>query len=392
MKGVSLVIKNQIEYLQSLVADGIIEQSEGKQKIYMLKEKEVLKVHNRAICKRSNGRHTTKVEEGDKLKQVTASTYEELICKLYDFYFGKLTATLETLYPKWVEFRITESSVKEKTIKENGYLWNAHLQGQPITKRPIKNLTPLDFIKFFRTLTKGRTMTRKRFNDMKSVVNGIYYYAIENDIVRHNPLLEINYQQFSYKPENNVVIPFTEEERLMMLEHVPDNDLYDLAIKLDFYLTLRIGELKGLRFDDIQGNFICIQRFVNDKNQIEDDVKGHTSYGIRLLPLTHECMKLIQKIRELNPNSEYLFFRDEKPLCTCTFNRRLKRYCTELGLMYRSSHKVRFATSSILYKNGVSIPELQNMLGHTTLAMTTHYLRNVIEKDTTCNKVQSIFG
>ena len=33
MKGVSLVIKNQIEYLQSLVADGTIDKSEGEQKI-----------------------------------------------------------------------------------------------------------------------------------------------------------------------------------------------------------------------------------------------------------------------------------------------------------------------------------------------------------------------
>lgn len=386
------MINKQIEYLQSLVSDGIIDTSEGKQKIYMIKEKEVLKVHTRSINQRSDGRYITKIKINDSSLQKSADTYKELIEKLYDFYFGILNATLEMLYPQWVDYRKNETSAKEKTIKENGFIWNAHLQGQSITKTPIRLLTPIDYIVFFRSLTKNREMTRKRFNDMKSVMNGILYYAIEKGIIIHNPLNEINYQQFSYKAEKNVTMPYTEEERLKMLNHVPDNDLYDLAIKLDFYLTLRIGELKGLRFDDIQGDFICVQRFVNDKNQIEDDVKGHTSSGIRWLPITDECMKIIDKIRELNPDSEYMFFRDDKPLCTCTFNRRLKKYCNELKIVYRSSHKIRFTTASILHKNGVSDTELQNMLGHSTLTMTQHYLKNVTSIIQTQAKVQSIFG
>lgn len=386
------MINKQIEYLQSLVADDIIDASEGKQKIYMLKEKEVLKVHTRSINQRSDGRYITKVKSNDTLLQKSADTYKELIEKLYDFYFGISNATLEMLYPQWVEYRKNETSVKAKSIKENGYLWNAHLQGQTITRKPIRTLTPTDYIAFFRTLTKGRTMTRKRFNDMKSIMNGILYYAIEKGIITHNPLNDINYTQFSYKPENTKIIPYTEEERQLMLNHVAENDLYALAIKLDFYLTLRIGELKGLRFDDIQGNFICIQRFVNDKGEIENDIKGHTSHGFRCLPITSECAKIIEKIRELNPDSEYMFFRNGKPLCTCTFNRRLKKYCIEIGIRYLSSHKIRFSTASILHKNGVSDTELQNMLGHSTLAMTQYYLKNVTSSMQTQAKVQSIFG
>ena len=178
----------------------------------------------------------------------------------------------------------------------------------------------------------------------------------------------------------------------MLLDYVQDKDLYALAIKLDFYLVLRIGELKGLRFDDIYGNSICVQRFVNDKNEIEEDIKGHTSHGIRWLPLTAECLKLIEKVKEINPDSEYLFFRDGKPLATCTFNRRLKKYCDELGIRYRSSHQIRFSTASILHKNGVSAPEMQGLLGHSTLAMTMHYLKDVVSQNETWDKINSVFG
>ena len=378
--------------MQSLISDGIIDSSEGIQKIQMLKEKKIQKVHNRAINQRKNGRYITKVEVDDSLIQISASTREELINKLYDHYFGIANVSLESLYPRWVKYRKTESSVKEKTIKENGYLWNAHLMGCPIIKRPIRTLTPTDFIKFFRSLTKDRKMTRKRFNDVKSVLNGLFYYAIELEVINHNPLLEINYGQFSYKPEKSKHLPFTEEERSRILAHVPEDDLYSLAILLDFHLTLRIGELKGLRFDDIQNDFICIQRFVNDKNEIENEIKGHTSHGFRWLPLTDECKRIIQKIKESNPNSDYLFFRDGKPLATCTFNRRMQKYCNELDIPYRPSHQIRFTNASLLLQKGVSAPEIQNMLGHSTLSMTQHYLKNIVPMNTTVEKVQKALG
>ena len=53
----------QIESLQGLVSGGIIEQSEGQLKIFMLKEKVVLEVHKRDICQRSDGRFITKVDK-----------------------------------------------------------------------------------------------------------------------------------------------------------------------------------------------------------------------------------------------------------------------------------------------------------------------------------------
>lgn len=349
MKGCDTINElKQIEHLQSLVADGIIDSAEGIVKIHMLKERKVQKVHKRAINQRSNGRYITKVQVEDSLIQISASTEESLINKLFDHYFGITNTSLESLYPRWIEYRKTESSVKEKTIKENIYLWNSHLKGCVIIKRPIRTLAPNDFIKFFRELTKGRAITRKRFNDIKSVLNGILYYSIELDIINHNPLLEINYGQFPYKPETPKYMPFTEEERARILAHITENDLYSLAIKLDFHLTLRIGELKGLRFDDIQNDFICIQRFVNDKNEIENEIKGHTSHGIRWLPLTDECKRIIQKIRELNLDSDYMFIQDGKPLATCTFNRRMQKYCKELNIPYRPSHQIRFANASLL--------------------------------------------
>jgi len=378
--------------LQNLVLDGIIGLSEGNQKIGMLKEKAVKEIHTYAICQRADGRYITKVGNQKPLQQKSAATYKELIDKLYDYYFGIRNSAFSNLFPCWIEYRRTEMSVKEKTIKEDIFMWNAYLKDREISQKPLKSLTVKDYISFFRSITKGREMTRKRFNNLKSVMNGILYFAIEKNIISHNPLLDINYQQFSFKPENNEIMPYTETERKMILDYLENDDLYSLAIKLFFHLTIRIGELRGLRFSDISNGFIRIQRIVNYKNIIENDVKGHTSSGLRWLPLPDEALKIIDNIRRINPDSDYMFFVNGSPITTSTFNRRLEKCCKDLGIQYRSSHKLRFSTASILYQNGMTVPELQGMLGHTTASMTNHYLRNVISGKETYEKVNHIFA
>ncbi len=222
-------------------------------------------------------------------------------------------------------------------------------------------------------------------------MNGILYLAVENEVIDHNCLRDINFRQFIFKAEENSIKPYTEEERLQIINHL-GNDFYSLAIMLDFHLVLRIGELKGLRWDDICGDFLYVQRFVDDQNEIIDDIKGHAKEGKRLMPLTPKAKEILEQVHLQNPNSEYIFIRNGQPLATVTFNRRLKKCCEELGIEYRSSHKLRFSTASILYKNGVEDTELQKLLGHTSLNMTHHYLRCLNPQEETASKMRAILG
>lgn len=387
--------KKQIELLQACISNGIMDALEGESKIYMQKEKAVDNKHKYAICKRTDGRFVTKVLLDGKKKQISACSREKLIEKLYEFYYGESNSTLESLYPLWIVYRREELGTIEKTIKEDTYLWKAHLKDTDIIRKPIRNLKQKDFKLFFRELTKNRTITKKRFNNLKSVVNNIYAFAIEKEIVEFNPLIGMDFGQFKFKSENKKKTTYTSDERNQIMEFVGEDDLYDLGIKLDFCLPLRIGELKGLRFDDVEGDSIQICRFVDDKHKVVDDIKGHASAGKRFIPLIPEAKRIISRIRELNPDSEYLFMVDleEKTfLTTVTFNRRLKKYCNALGIKYRSSHDLRFSVASILFKNGVTVPEIQEIIGHTTDSMTHHYLKNITSMDKTYEKMATIFA
>ena len=200
-----------------------------------------------------------------------------------------MNGSFRSLFPRWQSWRRSELLVTEKTLKEDFYIYSAFLVDHPLSSVPICSLTVKDYIDFFRFITRGRAITHKKFSNLKSVMNGILFYAVEQGIIDHNPLLDINYSQFKFKVVNSEVLPFSEEERFKIINYLPDDNIYDLAIKLMFYLTIRIGELKGLRFDDVEGNFIRISRFVNDQHEVVDHIKGYSSAGIRFLPLSPDA-------------------------------------------------------------------------------------------------------
>ena len=151
--------------------------------------------------------------------------------------------------------------------------------------------------------------------------------------------------------------------------------------------------IKGLKWADIDGDFIRIQRFIDDKNRVINSIKGNTADGIRSMPLTPATKAILSQVRKLQPDDqEFIFYRGDSPLATVTFNRHLKKCCDELGIEYRSSHKLRFSTASIMYKNGMEDTELQKLLGHTTLSMTRHYLCNITSTEETASKMAAILG
>lgn len=89
-------------------------------------------------------------------KSISSSTYEGLIDKLYDYFFGDNAATMYTYLETWMEWREKETSVSKKTIKENQFMWSSLLKDQDITLIPLKDLSAKDLIIYFRNITKGR--------------------------------------------------------------------------------------------------------------------------------------------------------------------------------------------------------------------------------------------
>lgn len=386
-----LNVNSSTRLLNSLAKNGMICESDfAELHIYMKKETKLKTVCDMTKIKErsSDGRFYIYINR----HQIVAPTYPKLIDKLYEIYFGRETLTMEDIFPNWMIWRRDTTKVKNKTLKENLFLWNSLYKDTQIVKKPIVSLTAQDFSIFFRIMTKDGNMTNKRFSDGKSVLNSIYDYAIEMGFVPLNPIKIVSYKNLNFKPINFISNVYTLEERKKLLDllSTKNDDIYSLAIQLNFNIIARIGELKDFMWSDINDKYIRIQGQLLEEQTMNDDltfntrthnhvdyVKGRTSDGFRNIPLTPKARDIIEKIKELNPDGEFILMYEGKPLTTLTFNRHLKAFCKEAGVTYRSSHKIRFCVASAMYEKGVPATKLQKLLGHSNLAMTLKYFKDI---------------
>lgn len=300
--------------------------------------------------------------------------------------------SLQKLYEEWMIYRRDNTATSPKTLQENANDWNKFFYGTELATMPARNIKPVIITHFFRNLTKTREYTYKSISNARSVLNGIMYYAIEEEILQHNPVSNVNFRQFPYKAVDNSADVFTKDDVTKLLKYLePIEEIYSLAIQLDFYLFIRIGELKVLRWDSIdwtnktiylheQG---VIERQLNDdltfntrEVRISSQMKGHTSQGFRVEYLTEDAIEILQKAKKLNPDGEYVFMPDGHFMSTDRFNRKLKEYCSKCGIEYHSSHKIRFYNASTAY-NVKNLTTISKLMGHSQVSTTLHYLRNV---------------
>lgn len=401
---------NNISYLQDLFKYAKLESDETLKKIEIMMRKNFLEEKHKFkiyYLEKENSYRTYVPDESkkDNRRPIKRRSKEELEKALVDFYIQKEKAenrdniTLGELYEEWLIFRRDYTAVKSKTIYENMCEWNKFFRDTELPKMRIKDIKPITLIRFFRRITKDRTITHKRLSNARSVLNGIMNYAIEEEIIEFNPVREINLKSFTYKPvENQQDNVFSMDDTVTLLTHLKDiNEPYALAIQLSFYLFIRIGETKAIRKEDINFEERTVylhsqalsERELNDdltfssrKVKISNQMKGNTSKGYRKQYLTDEALNVIRKAIELNPDGEFLFEPYGRVMTTNRFNNYLKKYCSECGITYHSSHKIRFYNASTAYNNGVALTDLARLMGHSQTATTLHYLRNVSNNDT----------
>lgn len=382
------------ELLQYLIADGILSEEDIAAKKQSMNINKVKKVHPFAISKRKDGRYITKVLHDNGKKQINGKSEQELFQKLYDFYFPVTAPTLQELFEQWMIYRRDNTATKKKTLLESKNEWNKFFAKSELADSPIDKIKPVHILRFFRNLTKNREYTQKRISNARSVLNGIMTYAIEEELISHNPVSEVNFRQFTYKPVENQDDVFSIEDAVKLLTYLENiMEPYALAIRLDFNLLIRIGELKALRWDDVDFNekTIYIHQQCLIEREMDDDLnfqsrstiissqmKGYTSYGFRKQPLTPEAIHILELAKQLNPTGAYIFMPSNRLMTTDSFNRRLKKYCKEAGVTYHSSHKIRFYTASTAY-NGDNLTTVSRLMGHSNVETTMHYLRDTLK-------------
>lgn len=309
------------------------------------------------------------------------------------------TLTMRILYPRWLEYRLAMKEVKPQTIIRIKKDWVRYYENNPIVDMPLNGLTS-DFLQsWINDMISIHKMGRHQFGNFSLIIRRIFTYAYNEGLISNNPFDRVyvkwsglhkeertpDAEQVFKKPEQETYINFCWSKYHKSAQFV--QVFVPLAIIFDFYTGLRCCELSAVKFSDISGGLLKVQRMVEyNTREIVPRLKDDEDY--RYVPLIPEAVAVLEEVKRKRqemglPVNGYVFAIDE-PINTYTQIQKLTRgYCKSLNMAPRSPHDIRRTYVSNLIDAKFDILTIMKYAGHknasTTMGSYAFAVREALE-------------
>ncbi len=387
-----------LQQLQALLQCDTLDACNVLDIIMASKRANIKKLHPYAITPSSprNKYWTTYFKRENESRQlVRGKSEEDLLDKLVRLYEENShldNLTFNRLFDEWLEYKkaITNSA---NTIKRHRQHYAKYFEPSKLHSMKLTAIDTFTLEMECNRIVKEFNLSRKAWVNAKTILNGMFDYAKRKKYITDNPLsdmkITVRYRQVVKKSGNTQTYNTDELEALnkyLDAMYQETNDSAYIAVRLNFFLGLRVGELVALKPEDIVGNQIHVVREeVRDQEANQNYVVEHTkSNRDRFVALVPQAKKLLEK---LDLNGTYLFERNGERLTARQIAYVLEKYAKHQGIQTKSTHKIRKTYASILSAFGVPIDAIREQLGHSELSTTLSYIYNPLTEDATYSMI-----
>ena len=267
----------------------------------------------------------------------------------------------------------------------------------------INKIRPTDIMKFYDLLEKDTQLVRKSGNNgekTKKPLSG-------KTILEHHRLLRamlhkaVYWQLIVANPAERVQAPkarkpkrrsYDDEQTKILLENLENLSIeetkYKVAIILTVFTGVRLGELMGLEWQDVdfKNGIISINRssqYLSDMGVFTKTPKTESS--IREIAIPEFIISLLEEYKlwyeeqksiygELWTNSDRLFVQaDGKPMHPSSISKWFVKYVSTIGLPVINFHGLRHTNASLLVAQNVDIAVVSARLGHAQISTTLDF-------------------
>ena len=363
------------------------------------KREQILKIHPYAITPPTSedGRwQTTYKEANGKRRNIKAPSKEALLDKLIPFYFSNPHAdkmTFHVLYEEWLEYKQTVTN-SPNTIKRHEQHYRKYFESSVLHEKKLKQLDELLLEKECNRIVKGYNLSRKEWGNVKTILNGMFAYAVRKKYLTENPMenvkILVKFKQIVKKTGKTETY---NSDELKSLNQYLDRmyaetlDTSFLAVKLNFLLGLRVGELVALKWEDYSdmNHLHIVREEVRNQNTNTYEVVEHTKTNSdRFVVLVPKAINILQKVKRSN---DYIFTRNGERLTSRQVAYVLEKYAERQGVAIKSTHKMRKTYASNLNASGVPLDCIRELLGHSNLNTTLGYIYNPLTEKETYNLI-----
>ena len=287
--------------------------------------------------------------------------------------------TTQTLLTEWLE-NYEKEHVKSRTYARYHGLITAHIN-PAIGEHDIENLSRRDIQDFLskqksegNIRTGGGKLSATSTNLILTVLNLAFEYACDMEIIEQNPCTRIRRSREDAKK----VEAFTKDEQRKIENEIMNSDDPRLfGILLCLYTGVRIGELLGLEWADVdlQRGFIAINKTVyRDRNesgewQLVID-KPKTTASDRIIPLPSYISQMMAERKE-NAKTNYVIENKKGERMSIRSYQYIFEHLTEkVGVRKLNFHALRHTFATRAIECGMDIKTLSEIMGHKNASIT----------------------
>ena len=392
-------MKLEKNILQSAYESAMLEVDSVHNEIMATLREKVEKTHPYTFTppKAENGRWQTSFIDGcGKRKNLKAKTKEELLDKLIPIYFSKShidNLTFHELFVEWLDYKSTVTN-SPNTMKRHTQHYKKYFSVSVLDNMKVAQIDELVLEQECNRIIREFNLSRKEWCNAKTILNGMYAYAIRKKYLTENPLANVQILvKFKQVVKKTGKTETYNTEELASINAFLDrlysetSDTSYLAVKLNFLLGLRVGELVALKWEDWcdTSHLHIVREEVRDQTDNSYSVVEHTKTNRdRFVIVVPKAVDILSKIEKMG---EYIFMRDGKRITSIRIATILRKYANYNSVPLKSSHKLRKTYASNLNASGVPLDCIREMLGHSSLSTTLGYIYNPLTESETYNLI-----
>ena len=237
--------------------------------------------------------------------------------------------------------------------------------------------------RFVTSLSTQKGLSAKTVRNIHGVLHNMLESAVRDELLLRNVSERCSLPRVT----QHQVRAITTAELSRFL-HAIDGKQFRNIFFIDIFSGLRLSEILGLRWDDVDFDYDCI--YVRQQLQ-QKQIKGDFSYFLappkegkqRKIILAQNAMQVLrhQRAKQLEQrlaagalwdNSFHLVFTNDfgQPLNRRTVYKHLKRILLDCGMGNYTFHSLRHSFATISLENGDDIKTVQTNLGHYAASFT----------------------
>jgi len=324
-----------------------------------------------------HAKQLTRIAYGsDSAKNLELSLYDKLKNK------GEMTTqkmTTQELYDEYIEVKAYE--LRKTTITRIKEIYDCYIS--PIFKNYHIDKIRTETVKDWKMSMEKKNLALNTKKMAFIYFNSMINYAIKMEYLQKNPLSKVgNFKAtLNIKPKMNIYTPeefkkfITSAKEFAVKKEELNNDLsewnYYVFFNIAFYTGLRKGEIHALKWSDINGSYLTVNRSIAKRFNIETAPKNKSSIRTLQMPLPLIDVLSEQRQRQQITHNFTDDFRICNNICNTTLQRRNVLYSQKAGLeKIIRIHDFRHSHASALANSNINIQEVARRLGHTRVEMT----------------------